>query len=134
MRQFSHKIEAFLYQITCWRCKKRKIWKGLSNLESRNNKIYLQPWCMPGRSQFMNVIIIIVFYRMTYLYCCSILILKKKNMSYYSHISISRKTVINYVMGVCKYISLCLKILKKKKEGRHPSYSRALIPICMTIK
>lgn len=46
----------------------------------------------------------------------------------------NRKNVINYVMGVCKYITVRLEILKKKKKGRHPSYSRALIPICMTIK
>lgn len=32
----------------------------------------------------------------------------------------NRKNVINYVMGVCKYITVRLEILKKKKKRQTP--------------
>ena len=60
------------------------------------------------------------------------LIYNGKHELLFTYIFMNRKNVINYVMGVCKYITVRLEILSKK--GRHPSYSRALIPICMTIK
>lgn len=42
----------------------------------------------------------------------------------------NRKNVINYVMGVCKYITVRLEILKKKKKAdtlltQGPSYQFA---------